>query len=155
MALLISILLILSHKSRWWRIFALPFFWFGTVNLVAAHRGLCVLLYRFNEREIHPWEIDKLRDSPSSSFDMESRPSTSLDKLSPLGPSNTYKNEPWVRKWEMTHWLRKLKLKKIRAKNEALRLVQNKIIQQAHAWAVIVSITLIVGLVAIPEAKLI
>ena len=57
-AVLLAILLILSHESRWLRIVVAPVLWFGITNLVAASKGLCVLLHRLHTREVHPWELE-------------------------------------------------------------------------------------------------
>ena len=57
-SVVLSLTLILSNKSRWLRIVVLPVMWFGITNMVAASKGLCVLLHRMHTREVHPWEID-------------------------------------------------------------------------------------------------
>ena len=57
-AVILALLLILSHQSRWIRIVIAPILWFGITNLVAASKGLCVLLHRLHTREIHPWEVE-------------------------------------------------------------------------------------------------
>ncbi|MCJ1441089.1 MAG: hypothetical protein MMC23_001575 [Stictis urceolatum] len=58
-----TLLLILSSKPRWFRIALAPVLWVGMTNLIAAARGLCVLLHRLHTREIHPWELDSARSS--------------------------------------------------------------------------------------------
>jgi hypothetical protein len=52
----IAILLILSHASRWWRIFAAPIWFGGIATLVAAYKGLCVVLHNSHTRNLKPWE---------------------------------------------------------------------------------------------------
>jgi hypothetical protein len=54
---IIAVALTMNNVSRWWRLWAWPPWWFGTVNLIAAAKGLCVLLYRQNVREVRPWEL--------------------------------------------------------------------------------------------------
>jgi hypothetical protein len=55
--LIMSLLLVFSGQSRWWRIFVAPVWWFAFTNMVASYKGLCVLLFRQHTREVHPWEI--------------------------------------------------------------------------------------------------
>ena len=186
-AIIMSVLLILSHRARWWRIFCIIPFWFGTVNFVAAYKGLCVLLYRRHVRELNPWELeggekprpsreglmmedsDRLRPPKRTrskwnqiGFDRDVEanplPSNSLspassvvnEKLLPLGGRNVFLHEPWVAKWRRREWWRKLKIKKVWVQEEGLRLIQNKIVKQAHAWGVLVSVTVTIGVVACP-----
>jgi hypothetical protein len=55
---LIAIPLTLSRASRWWRIFAAPVWWFGLSGLIAAYRGVCVILHKGHGRHLRPWEQD-------------------------------------------------------------------------------------------------
>lgn len=52
----IAILLTLSKASRWWRIFAAPVWFIGICTLVAAYKGLCVILHASHQRAVKPWE---------------------------------------------------------------------------------------------------
>ena len=202
MGMIMALILILSSRSRWIRIAIAPMIWFGTVNLVAAARGLCVLLFRRSTREVHPWEIgvpminegrsrkttpleskgqliinlkprnDTHGQKPSPALNpldsySRSAAATPFDsdleglsvlsgrtlgtKLEPFGPSNNYQNDSWVEKWRRTPWIRKLALKKVWVKEESLRILQNKIILQAHMWGVIVTIPFVAAIVACPE----
>ena len=203
--MVMALTLILSSKSRWIRIAIAPMIWFGTVNLVAAARGLCVLLFRRSTREVHPWEIgipmtnegrsrnptplesngqliinlkprnDKHGQNPSPTlkpldsnghsaavtpFDTDLEALSVLSgrtlsvKLEPFGPSNNYHNQSWVERWRKTPWIRKLALKKVWVKEEGLRILQNKIILQAHMWGVIIMIPFVAAIVACPEVGL-
>jgi len=58
----IAILLTLSRASRWWRIFAAPIWFLGIATLVAAYKGLCVVLHSNHTRNLKPWE------DPASSY---------------------------------------------------------------------------------------
>ena len=186
-AIIMSVLLILSHRARWWRIFCIIPFWFGTVNFVAAYKGLCVLLYRRHVRELNPWELESEKPRPSREElmmeeeidrlrppkrtrskwnqisldrDVEANPLPSSglspassvvnEKLLPLGGRNVFSHEPWVAKWRRREWWRKLKIKKVWVQEEGLRLIQNKIVKQAHAWGILVSVTVTIGVVACP-----
>lgn len=154
-----AVSLVLSHHSPWWRIFVLPIWLSGISTLVAAHKGLCILLYQFHTREIHPWEIDSpnLSLSPRSphNTDPEAPPlSYSSGRLSSFGGRNEYASEAWVEKWAMYQWWRKLMLKKVWVQEEGLRLIQNRIVQQAHAWGALVGVSLTIVVVALPRGNL-
>lgn len=53
---LTALLLVLSHVSRWWRLFAAPNWFLGISTLVAAYKGLCVILHKNHQRAVKPWE---------------------------------------------------------------------------------------------------
>lgn len=57
-AVTLTIVLTLSHVSRWWRVFVfLPFF-MGITTLTSAYKGLCIVFHHSgNIRSIHPWEV--------------------------------------------------------------------------------------------------
>jgi hypothetical protein len=56
-ATLIALLLILSRASRWYRLFATIFFFGGFMTMIAAHKGLCIILHHSHERILRPWEL--------------------------------------------------------------------------------------------------
>jgi len=54
----IAIVLTLSSTSRWWRIFAALEWFIGFSTMVAAYKGLCVILHKTHARNVQPWEHD-------------------------------------------------------------------------------------------------
>ncbi|KAF2084385.1 hypothetical protein K490DRAFT_68852 [Saccharata proteae CBS 121410] len=64
--ILIGLLLALSSASRWWRIMLAPMLFIGLTTLVAAYKGLCVILHHSHNRTLRPWE-DMSDDSASMS----------------------------------------------------------------------------------------
>ena len=155
-----AISLVLSHHSRWWRILVFPIWFSSITTLVAAYKGLCIILYQLHTREIHPWEIDSpdlaLSPHPSNNMDPETPPpSYSSERLSPFGGGNEYAHEAWVQKWAMHQWWRKLLLKKVWVQEEGLRMIQNRIVKQAHAWGALIGISLTMIIVALPRGNLI
>ncbi|MCJ1471371.1 hypothetical protein MMC13_000010 [Lambiella insularis] len=172
-----ALLMILSSRSRWWRIFLLLSVYFGIVNLIASYKGLCVLLYRFSDRQLHPWELDplpatlfhapasaahipyspstpsSLSYSPSSkTYDPESAPpSPSTERLAPFGPRNSFAHEAWVQRWRRRGVLRKIFARTTRIRDEGLRVMQNKIVLQAELYGVLISVPLVVAVVACPR----
>ncbi|EKG16011.1 Regulator of G protein signaling superfamily [Macrophomina phaseolina MS6] len=61
--LLIGLLLLLSSAPRWWRFFMFPVLFLGTTTMIAAYKGLCVILHKEHKRTLKPWED---RDSINS-----------------------------------------------------------------------------------------
>ncbi|KAK5144642.1 hypothetical protein LTR04_001503 [Oleoguttula sp. CCFEE 6159] len=55
-ALLLALLLTLSSASRWFRLTAGPVMFVGLAILVAAWKGLCVILHHTHGRNLKPWE---------------------------------------------------------------------------------------------------
>ena len=112
-----------------------------------SHEGL-----RPPQRTRSKWnQIDFDRDVEANPISSLSPSSSVVDeKLLPLGGRNVFSNEPWVVKWKRREWWRKLKVRKVWVQEEGLRLIQNKIVMQAHAWGCLVSITMTIGVVACP-----
>ena len=170
-AVALALALVLSHASRWIRIAVAPVLWFGLTNVTAAAQGLCVLLHRRRTREIHPWELEPDAPAPptppaaaaaaaaTSVPDLEKAlPPTPPQGLGPrlraLGPANGFEREAWVARWRRTGWLRKLALRQVRVREEALRVVQNRVVRQAEAWALLATLPLVAGVVACPVVGL-
>ena len=169
-AVILAIVLTLSRQPRWIRIVVAPVLWFGAVNLIAASKGLCVLLHRLHTREIRPWEIipetpgttgsSVFLGSPSAMsshtasvhHDVEGMENiNSTSRLSPFGPANAYVHEPWLRRWQRTTFMQKMRLRKVWVREEGLRLMQNKIVIQAELWSLLITIVLVTSLVALPS----
>lgn len=53
---LIAILLLLSYKSRWWRLWSVPAWLIGFAFLLAGSNGICFVLYVTKDRHARPWE---------------------------------------------------------------------------------------------------
>jgi hypothetical protein len=53
----IATVLTLSHTSRWYRIFASLFWFIGFSTIIAAYKGLCLILHTAHSRNLRPWEL--------------------------------------------------------------------------------------------------
>jgi hypothetical protein len=53
----IATILTLSHVSRWYRIFASLFWFIGFSTIIAAYKGLCLILHTAHSRNLRPWEL--------------------------------------------------------------------------------------------------
>ena len=160
----IAIALTLSSAARWWRILAAPEWWFGLTNIIAAYKGLCVLLHRMHTRNLRPWEIeDDDSNSPSDeesifkrisdTSSLASRNSRWSKSIQTFGEANDYEKETWIDKYRRRPIYRKILEKSVVVQEEGLRLMQNKIIRQSEAWALIITIPLTIAFVALPKGK--
>ena len=159
----IAIVLTLSRASRYWRIFAALEWWFGITNIIAASQGLCVLLHRLHTRQYHAWETSPspldddemfLKGEEGNSVSYESTRSHGPVKMEVFGPANTYNGEAWVSPYARKPWYKKLFEKRIKVEEKGLSSIQNRMIRQAEAWAIIITIPLTVAFVAIPSVNL-
>jgi len=159
----IAIALTLSRYSRWWRIFAALEWWFGITNIIAASQGLCVLLHRMHTRQYHAWETkDYTNDDDEAMLkgldinfiNYEDTKSKWPVKLEVFGPANNYSGEAWVNHYSRKSWYRRLFEKRVSVRDAGLKAIQNRMIRQAEAWALIVTVPLTIGFVAIPKGNL-
>lgn len=159
----IAIALTLSRYSRWWRIFAALEWWFGITNIIAASQGLCVLLHRMHYRQYHAWETkdytvddgEAMLKGPDINFiNYESTKAKWPVKMEVFGPANNYSGEAWVASHHRKSWFKKLFEKRVRVQENGLKTIQNRMIRQAEAWALIITIPLTIAFVAIPAGNL-
>ncbi|KAL9606672.1 MAG: hypothetical protein Q9179_000194 [Wetmoreana sp. 5 TL-2023] len=160
----IAILLTLSHAARWYRILAALEWWFGITNLIAAYQGLCVLLLRRHTREARPWEMDEqgrryeqsdgeagLRHSKIIYEETKSRWPV---KMELFGPPNTWDHQTWMDRYSMKSIFKRTFEKEVPTQERGLHFMQNKIVRQAEAWALIITIPLTVFFTALPKGNL-
>lgn len=158
----IAIVLTLSKYSHWWRIFAALEWWFGITNIITASQGLCVLLHRMHTRQFRAWETkDYTNDDDEAMLkgldinfiNYESTKSKWPVKMEVFGAANNYSGEPWVDHYHRKNWVRKLFEKRVHVQEAGLKAIQNRMIRQAEAWALIITIPLTIGFVAIPNGN--
>lgn len=160
----IAILLTLSRASRWFRILAALEWWFGITSLIAAYQGLCVLLLRRHTREVRPWEMDEygrkygdddeeagLRQSKILYEETQSRWPV---KMELFGPPNMSDNETWMDRYSMKSIFKRTFEKEIPTQDRGLHTMQNKIVRQAEAWALIITVPLTVFFTVLPKGNL-
>lgn len=158
----IAVILTLSRASRYWRILAALEWWFGITNIIAASQGLCILLHQMHTRQFHPWEHQELsgEDDQAVSKDIEAgfveyesiKPRWPV-KMEVFGPANDYSGEAWVRLESRKAWYWKIFERRIPVQEPGLRNMQDRMTRQAEAWALIVTIPLTAGFVALPKGK--
>ncbi|KAG8530488.1 uncharacterized protein KY384_004991 [Bacidia gigantensis] len=161
---LIAIILACSSASRFFRIFALPFWWFGITNVICGTQGLCIILHQMHTRQYHAWEI-KTKDfylfdeeemglkgdygGPGNISYESTRPSWPV-KMEVFGPANNYSGEQWVAAWQRRPWYKKLFQHRVKVQDEGLRQMQTTMVRSAELWALAIAVPITIAFVAIP-----
>lgn len=146
--------LTLSSASRGWRaLFAIG--WVaGIATLIAAYKGMCVVLHGLHHRHVRPWE---LFDSPSSASSRTAEPELEGQEKGPKGDSfdsfgsaNSYEDEPWVVRYERRNIVRKIFDREVWIQEPALRQIQDVIFVQSMLAALLGAGVLTAVFVAVP-----
>jgi hypothetical protein len=168
----IAIGLTLSHASRYYRLFAAIPWLVGFTTIFAAFKGLCMILHHKHTRNLRPWEYGGIelnsvsatirhKTQPSDgSRDLESgtstlRPCWQPAWMSTFGPKNSYEAERCLGSYERKPLLKKIFLDDcVWTQEEALRLLQDRIVRGAHLWGLIITVPLTVIFTALPNGNL-
>lgn len=174
-----AILLILSSVSRWWRIFAGVQLMMGITTLIAAYKGLCIIMHQSHYRNLRPWEQilqegddeengrQSFESSSQRRIQMATRTGDDMDKimdgvsisqtstLSSFGPKNDTEEfeEKWGSIYKKKNLVRKVFDKTTWTQDENLRLLQDKIVTGAIAWSLIITVPLTAVFVALPKGN--
>ncbi|KAI5464140.1 hypothetical protein BGZ63DRAFT_411935 [Mariannaea sp. PMI_226] len=139
--IVIGILLTLSKARRGYRALAAIALVLGISTLVAAYKGMCVVLHGMHHRHVRPWELFVDSERPNS-----------LDKQSfeSFGSGNSYEDEPWVVKYEKRFFIRKIFDREVWIQEPALRQIQDTIFVQALLASVLLGGVMTAIFVAVP-----
>ena len=142
-----DLILTLSTVHRAWRV--LPFLaWFiGISTLIAAWKGMCVVLHGMHHRHLRPWELF-LDDGPETTGEMN------MSQNSLLSSSrNSYEDEPWVPQYKKRNIIRKICDREVWIQEPALRQIQDTIFLQALLGAFLVSCLCVGIFCAVPAGN--
>ncbi|KAG8528673.1 uncharacterized protein KY384_006360 [Bacidia gigantensis] len=149
LGIIAAIIIILSGAGRAWRAFTAILFVIGIATLIAAWKGMCVVLHGMHHRHLRPWELFASPDDESStSYDM------SQSSFDTLGTSNSYEDEPWVARYDKRNLVRKVFDREVWIQEPALRQIQDTIFLQAMGGALLISAVCVGIFVAIPGVNL-
>ena len=160
--LIVGVLLVLSDKSRWWRLFIIPLFLTGFSIGVAAHKGLCVIIHSSHNRALRPWEqfgntisnayVRVVVDEEAGRDDM-SMTTTTPKKVSfdPFGKPSSDEREAWTEQYEKTPIMRKIMTPKIWIQEKTIRVLQDRIVIQSHFMSTLITIPLTAFFIVLPE----
>ncbi|KAJ4335135.1 hypothetical protein N0V95_008977 [Ascochyta clinopodiicola] len=132
--LLVAILLTLSSAGRAWRVISLIGFVIGISTLIAAWKGMCVVLHGMHHRHLRPWELFTSDDEPQG---YEAK-TDSVDTLGSHVSSNSWEDEPWIAKYEKRNVIRKIFDREVWIQEPALRQIQDTIFLQAILGSLII-----------------
>ncbi|KAF5512481.1 hypothetical protein CGCA056_v012567 [Colletotrichum aenigma] len=141
-AFVVAILITLSRARRGWRALAAIGWVLGISTLVAAYKGMCVVLHGMHHRHVRPWELF---------VDEETDDEKRRDSLDSFGSSNSFESEPWIVKYEKRNIIRKIFDREVWIEEPALRTIQDTIFIQAMLFALLVGGVLTGIFVAIPH----
>ncbi|GKT95270.1 regulator of G protein signaling superfamily [Colletotrichum tofieldiae] len=141
-AFVAAILITLSHAGRGWRALAAIGWVLGISTLVAAYKGMCVVLHGMHHRHVRPWELF---------VDEENEDERSKTSFESFGSTNSYESEPWIIKYEKRNIVRKVFDREVWIEEPALRTIQDTIFLQAMLCAVLVGGIFTAIFVAIPK----
>lgn len=111
----------LSKAGRGYRVLPLIAWVLGMSTLVAAYKGMCVVLHGLHHRHVRPWEL----------FTQDDGEEFGMCKMEPFGSNNSYEDEPWVVKYQERHLVRKIFDREVWIQEPALRQIQDTIFCQA------------------------
>ncbi|EEY15956.1 conserved hypothetical protein [Verticillium alfalfae VaMs.102] len=141
----IPIILTLSSAPRGYRAIPAIGFVLGVSTLVAAWKGMCVVLHGMHHRHVRPWELF---------IDNEGECDLSKTSFESFGSGNSYETEPWVVKYEKRNTVRKVFDREVWIQEPALRQIQDTIFVQAMLCALLAAGVLTAIFVAVPGGKL-
>lgn len=140
-----ALVLTLSAAGRGFRAIPAVGFVIGVATLVAAWKGMCVVLHGMHHRHVRPWELfaDEETDSERSKSSFES-----------FGSGNSYEDEPWVVRYDKRNVVRKVFDREVWIQEPALRQIQDTIFVQALLAATLAAAIVTAIFVAVPGGNL-
>ncbi|POR38963.1 Regulator of G protein signaling superfamily [Tolypocladium paradoxum] len=135
-----AVLITLSKLGRGYRALAAIAFVVGISTLVAAHKGMCVVLHGMHHRHIRPWEL----------FVQDDGENLGKRSFESFGSGNSYEDEPWVVKYGKRSVVRKVFDREVWIQEPALRRIQDTIFVQAILASLLFGGVLTAIFVAVP-----
>ncbi|KAF3068990.1 hypothetical protein GL218_08018 [Daldinia childiae] len=149
-----AIILTLSSAARGWRaLFAIGWV-LGIAALITSWKGMCVILHGLHRRHVRPWElIDSAASCDESELCDRSRDAGEDRNFDSFSSSNSYKDEPWVARYERRGLLRKVFDREVWIQEPALRHIQDVIFVQALLGALLGAGVLTAVFVNVPAGR--
>lgn len=144
LGILADILITLSSVGRAWRVLPMIGLMLGISTLIAAWKGMCVVLHGMHHRHLRPWEL--FADPEDASMKTSSE-----DSLISPPETGSYEDEPWVAKYEKRNLIRKIFDREVWIQEPALRQIQDTIFVQSLLGALLVSCVVVGVFCAVPH----
>jgi len=140
-----AVVLTLSRIGRGYRALASIGWVLGIATLIAAYKGMCVVLHGMHHRHVRPWELFVSEDDPEE---------VAKCSFESFGSTNSYEEEPWVVKYQRRNVVRKIFDREIWIQEPALRQIQDTIFVQSMLCAVVLGGILAAIFVIVPGGDL-
>ena len=137
----------LSSAGRGWRVLPIIGWLIGISTLIAAWKGMCVVLHGMHHRHMRPWEL--FSDETDEVMDEKMMSSESLTSES----SNSVEDEPWIARYKKRNVIRKIFDRELWIKEPALRQIQDTIFLQAILGAFVLSCVFVGIFCAVPHGN--
>ncbi|KAK3713759.1 hypothetical protein LTR37_008245 [Vermiconidia calcicola] len=142
-----DLVITLSSAGRAWRVVPLIGWFIGIATLIAAWKGMCVVLHGMHHRHMRPWELfadetDEVMDEKRLSNDSFLSQST-----------NSFEDEPWIARYQKRNIIRKVFDREKWIQEPALRQVQDTIFLQAILGSFLLSCVFVGIFCAVPAGN--
>ena len=144
---LADLLITLSSAGRGWRVLPIIGWFIGIATLIAAWKGMCVVLHGMHHRHIRPWEL--FADETDEVLDEKMISQESLLSQS----TNSFEDEPWIARYKKRNVIRKVFDREVWIKEPALRQIQDTIFVQALLGAFLLSAIAVGIFCAVPRGN--
>lgn len=145
-----DLLITLSSVGRPWRVIPLVGWMIGFATLIAAWKGMCVVLHGLHHRHLRPWELFA---DEADAITIDDEKVMSQDTFASES-TNSYEDEPWIARYGKRNVIRKIFDREIWIQEPALRQIQDTIFLQAILGAFVLSCILVGIFCAVPRGKL-
>ena len=146
----VAIVLTLSRARRGYAALAAVGWVLGISTLVAAWKGMCVVLHGMHHRHVRPWELFVDDEEQLDRISSEGGKSIK-DSFDSFGTANSYEDEPWVVKYKKRNIVRKIFDREVWIQEPALRQIQDTIFVQSMLCALLAAGALTAIFVAVPR----
>ncbi|KAF1991658.1 hypothetical protein K402DRAFT_416935 [Aulographum hederae CBS 113979] len=143
--LIAAIIITLSSAGRAYRVLSAIGFMIGIATLIAAWKGMCVVLHGMHHRHLRPWEL--FGDDVDEELELKN---ASLDSLA---TKNSYEDEPWVARYDKRNVIRKVFDREVWIEEPALRQIQDTIFIQAIIGAFVITAVSVGIFCAVPKGN--
>lgn len=147
LAFIADLIITLSSAARGWRVLPIIGWMFGISTLIAAWKGMCVVLHGLHHRHLRPWELFN-DDAEEATYEEYSSEET-LGRES----RNSFEEEPWVPRYKKRNLIRKIFDREIWIQEPALRQIQDTIFLQAVLGAFLSSAVIVGIFCAVPHGN--
>ncbi|KAK3393208.1 hypothetical protein B0H63DRAFT_516405 [Podospora didyma] len=140
-----ALILTMSRAGRGYRALVAIGWVIGIATLIAAYKGMCVVLHGMHHRHVRPWELFVAEGDDASE---EAHEKHSFDSF---GSANSYEEEPWVIRYQKRNVIRKIFDREVWIQEPALRQIQDTIFVQSMLCAIVLAGILTVVFVLVPS----